>query len=91
MKTTLTLLAFSGAALILSTSLVHADPVNQEEAFDKAAGLFDRKWTPTEKKVLVFPTPTPPQVTPVPPPWSQQPQGSQNVPTPPVTILAPPV
>lgn len=88
MKTTLALLAL--CILGLSALTAQADPVKTEEAFDKAAGLFERSWKPTVKKKPQFPTPTPPQVKPGPPPWSQQPQGSQS-PNQPLLIIAPPV
>lgn len=77
MKTTLLLLALTTA--LASTASVQAGPVKAEEAFDRAAGLFDR---PVKKAgpvvALRFPAPTPPQVQPVLPPWSQQAQGAQT-------------
>ncbi|MES2597756.1 MAG: hypothetical protein V4662_20590 [Verrucomicrobiota bacterium] len=77
MKTTLALFAL--ASVLASTASVQAGPVKSEEAFDRAAGLFDR---PVQKvptvAALRFPAPTPPQVQPVLPPWSQQAQGAQT-------------
>ena len=79
MKTTFTLLAF--AALFISSASVQAGTVKSEEAFDRAAGLFKRSWKKAPKPAAIrFPAPTPPQVRPVPPPWSQQPQGAQTLP-----------
>lgn len=87
MKTLLTFLALAAIGLI--TLPAQADPVKTEEAFDKAAGLFDRSWKPTAKKPVQFPSPTPPQVKPGPPPWSQQPQGAQTPATSPTFIIIP--
>lgn len=75
MKKLLALIICVGA----SAASLHAADVKKEEEFDRAAGLFKRTWqppaaAPTDKR---FPTPTPPQVLPGPPPWSQQPQGAQ--------------
>ncbi|HAL72681.1 MAG TPA: hypothetical protein DCP71_13020 [Verrucomicrobiales bacterium] len=89
MKKSLSLLAF--VALLASSVPVHAGDVKNEEAFDRAAGLFKRSWRPPTANLVRkrFPTPTPPQVLPGLPPWSQQPQGAQTPPPTIITIIGP--
>ncbi|WP_133793481.1 hypothetical protein [Prosthecobacter fusiformis] len=77
----MTLSILAVAAVFLSTIPAQAGTVKSEEEFDRAAGLFKRTLKPAVKPPQIrFSTPTPPQVRPVLPPWSQQPKGSQLVP-----------